>query len=385
MLSLKDFLKDYRPKGHLDKLSFGHYFYQERLHRLDLISNEMLGVSVRVGQKNYMLGDVSEKGFSYAQEVPKIHNMTQAKIRRKINEVAEKNQGRIFPFSLFFLGDSITPALDTKGRVVNHQLFVGLSHQEIEREIGSVLYKKGVKRGQDPNQHYDKMEAMLRRAFKIGHRRKWDRVSLVAMNVAFLNLIGEIGAPPEQFERLIDDYPGRILFVKYGVSLEDETDALQLFSFAKYRDANFLIREREKRAERILAKQAFFTLLNQQYDARAFLEKVWNKALSYYELTQRIPFPHPTNREDSEHFTAQLKAASGQIERVADNDYRGDPEPNEFELFLSEALYWNLIDKDKKYLDRSLIVAELQGIMASCFMEAMAEVGWKENETAPEK
>jgi len=385
LTSLKDFLKAYKSPQQFERLSFNHYFYEGRPERLDLISNQMLGISAKLGPKHYMVGDVSREGFSYAQEVPKMVNMTPRRIRNRIREVAQKNEGRTYNFVLFFIGDTVHPELLTHGRIANHQVFVGLSHQEIEREIGSVLYKKGVKRGQDPNQYYEKMESMLRRAYKVGQQRKWDRVSMVAMNVAFLNLIGEIGAPPELYERLIDDYPGRTLFVKYGVQIEDAVEALKLFSFAKYRDASFLSREEEKRAARIRAKQDYFAAIGAKYTTRAFLELVWKSALKYYELSLHIPFPHPTSKDESEQFSNSLEAFNGQLQRIADNDYRSEPGPNEFELFLSEALYWHLIDKDKKYLDRSLIVLEVQGIMASCFGEAMAKAGWTDGESAEGK
>jgi len=384
LTSLKDFLKSNKPLQQFERLSFDHYFFQGRPERLDLISNQMLGISAKLGPKHYMVGDVSRQGFSYAQEVPRMVNMTPRRIRARIREVAEKNKGRTFSFILFFIGDNTHPELLTHGKIVNHQVFIGLSHQEIEREIGFVLYKKGVKRGQDPNQYYEKMEAMLKRAFKVGYQRKWDRVSMVAMNVAFLNLIGEIGAPPEFYERLIDEYPGRTLFVKYGVQIEDPVEALKLFSFAKYRDATFLSREAEKRQARIRAKQDYFEKISKQYTTRSFLHHIWSRALKYYELSQHIPFPHPTNKEDSEQFSNQLEAFNGQLHKISDNDYREDPGPNEFELFLSEALYWHLIDKDKKYLDKTLILLEVQGIMASCFMEAMAQAGWKDDSAQDE-
>ncbi|MDT8446327.1 MAG: hypothetical protein RRB13_05470 [bacterium] len=376
--TLKDFLKEYSPPGQLERLSFGHYFYKDRVERLDLISNNMLGISVQVGQKNYTVGDVSQAGFSYVQEVPRMPNMTDRRIRRRIQEVADSNIGKSFPISLFFLGDKNHPKLDVWGKIVNYQLFKMLGHQEVEREIGYVLYKKGVKAGSDPHRYYDKMDAMLKRAFKEGHRRKWDRFSNVAMNMAFLNLIGEIGAPPEFYERLIDDYKNRPLWMKYGVFLEDPTEALRLYSFACYRDADRLIAEQEKRKQRIRDKQDFFDQVGKKYDTRAFLELVWKRGLKYYNLSGHIPFPHPTNKEDSENFTSKLMDYNGFLEKIADKDYRNSSAPNEFEIFLAEGLYWHLIDKDKKYLDKSLIVSEVQGIMASCFGELMSEAGWQE-------
>lgn len=379
--TLKDFLKEYQPPGQYDRLSFGYYF-QDRPERFDLISNNMLGISVKIGQKNHTIGDVSQQGFSYVQEVPRMPNSTERRIRRRIQEVAQSNVDKSFPMTLFFLGDKERPTLDVWGKIVNFTVFKLLGHQEVEREIGYVLYKKGIKRGADPKRYYDKMEAMLKRAFKEGHRRKWDRVANVAMNVAFHNLIGEIGAPPEFYERLNDDYRNRPMWVKYGVYLEDPDEALQLYSYARFRDAGRLLAEKQARKDRIKLKQEYFDKVGKEYDTRTFLEYVWKAGLKYYNLSRHIPFPHPTNKADSEAFTEKLMDYNGFLEKIADNDYRDTSEPNEFEIFLAEGFYWNLIDKDKKYLDKSLIVSEIQGIMASCFGELLAQAGWSEpNET----
>ncbi|OGG98305.1 MAG: hypothetical protein A2508_03935 [Candidatus Lambdaproteobacteria bacterium RIFOXYD12_FULL_49_8] len=374
--TLKDFLNE-AAVGVQKDMTFGHYLFTSRPQRLDLISNNLLGIAVRVGSKAFVIGDVSNNGFSYAQEIPRQPGLSEARLHKKIDEMAAKTHNRVFPFTLYFEGDARTPELVTHGKLVNHQLFMLLANQEIERECGFVLYKKGIKRGDDPNRFYDKMETLLKRSARLTQRKQNDQASQVATNIAFLNLIGEIGAPPEFYLQLLESYKNRPIYVKYGVYMADETEALRLYSYALHKDAERLVNERDAKAKRILAKQSYFDQLNKQFDTREFLETVWKKGIEYYKLNY-IPFPHPTNKEESEEFVKKMKEYTGHLELLADSDYRDNSEPNSFEIFLAESYYWHLIDKDAKYLNKALILSEVQGIMSSCFMEKMAEIGWED-------
>lgn len=360
----------------LDALSLKHPKFTERSDRLDLLTHDLLGITTSIGEKTYALCDISQTGFSYAQEIPANPMMSVTQLMDKVDQFARSNYDKILPFHFFFRHKSESGKISIEGRVRSHRLFFGLTLNEVEVVLNNYLFQKGIKRKFDPQNFYGKMDLLLHAAKRFGRRHDWDTHSIIAMNVTFINFLEEMGAGEKSLQSIMSAYSQRPLFLKFGLSIDDSEQAEEFFLFAKHKNVKAKENLKKQAGRNKEAKLPYVALINKKVSPKKILMACWQEGLRHFSLPSRLPDPKPKDKEDLAKLQSAFKDHQGMMERLFDLDFR-PKESNACQDFLVENFYWPLIERDKKWFNRTKVAEEVRLIMDETYQKLLKKAGYK--------
>ncbi len=353
-----------------NSLSLAHPRYKARADRLDLITNSMVGIKATIGEKNFTVCDLSETGFSYAEKVPVKNNLSFKQVKVKVDQIAGSNHGKTIKCLCFYEGQSERGGVEAKGTIKNHVLFLVLTADEIKRTVSSYLQSKAIRRSHDPQGFFHKLDLILDHSIKMKQEGCSEATLGIAMNVTFQNLILEIGAPIEIFDKLYQGFINRPVYVKYGVALSEKKDAMKLLKFAKVKNAASLHSENPESNPAVKQRLEVIKALNQKYSFKDFVLVLWKNCLKHYGLDPDLLLPKIEKDKVALVLKEEKKRFNGALEKLADPEFiEGDSKG--LEQYICDGLYWFLIEKDKKYFDREVIKKDIRSILTKSYADCL--------------
>ena len=354
-----------------NSLSLAHPRFKARADRLDLITNSMVGIKATIGGKNFTVCDLSETGFSYAEKVPVKRNLSFKQVKIKVDQIAGSNHGKALKCLCFYEGQSERGGVETKGTIKNHVLFLVLTADEIKRTVTSYLQSKAIRRSHDPQGFFHKLDLILEHSNKMKREGCSESTLGIVMNTTFQNLILEIGAPVEVFDKLYQGFINRPVYVKYGVSVSEKKDAMNLLKFAKVKNAAFLHTGNAESNPAAKQRLELIKTLNQKYGFKDFVLVLWKNCLKHYDLNPDLLLPKIEKEKVAVILKEEKSRFDGALEKLADPEFiEGDSKG--LEQFICDGLYWYLIEKDKKYFDREVIKKDIRIILTKSYADCLA-------------
>ncbi len=358
------------PEKTAKKLSMGHPKYSGRADRLDLITNRMAGLKASVKGKNFAVCDISETGFSYAEKVPVKKNLSFRQVKLKVDQIAVSNYGKSLKYICFYENETEKGGVRARGTIKNHSIFLILSNDEIKKTITDYLQSISVRRSHDPEGFFDKLDLLISKAEDM-RKRGHNQTSLgIALNTSFQNLIMEMGASKEIFETLYQGYINKPVYVKYGVAVDNHKEAADLVRFATTRNSARLKREQEARLKKLDEKADLIKRFNQNYSYKEFVFVVWKSCLKTFQLDFNLELPKIEREEIANLMKKEISLYNGCIEKIIDPDFK-ETEPKGMIKYIADGLYWHLIDIDKKYFDRNIVIKEVREILLNTYLNCL--------------
>ncbi|MBU2511811.1 hypothetical protein KJ966_10745 [bacterium] len=351
-----------------NKISLGHPKFKARADRLDLITNNMIGMKVAIDNRNFALCDISETGFSYAEKVPVNKNLSFKQVKQKVDQVASSNYGKTLRYVCFFEGEPERGGVTTTGTIKNHHIFLILSADEIRQTVTSYLQSKSIRRSHDPQGFFSKLDLLLSASQSTNNSRHNITTLGVVMNTTFQNLILEIGAPSDIFDKLYQGYINKAVYVKYGVAIANKKEALNLVQFAIIKNSETLKREQKRKENKYGKKLALIERINQKHSYKDFIFTTWKKCLEHFRLDLNLDLPKIDNEKVAIKLKEEMIRYDGHLELLADPDFMEGSSIG-LENFLCNGLYWHLIEMDKKYFDRDVIKKDIRKVISLTYEE----------------
>lgn len=359
----------------IEAIRTGHPKFSRRPERLDLISHNMLGITVAVNDKRYVACDISETGFSFAQQIPIKKRISFKQAQVAVEKIARKNYEQLKQFSFSFDGAQEKGIIRAKGKVKNHRLFLGFTIDDMEKEVKAHLYRKNIRPKNDPHNYYGKLQLMIKNARRKLLISEAPKKFNIALNTTYINILEEIGASPEEIEAVYLGYINKPLFIKYGVSVSDPKEAANLFTFAEKKDAAFLNQAHELKQKS--PKYSYFRQLNKKYSPNAFIIRVWRECLRAFQIESSLSLPKIKSRKLAIRLKLELDEFKGQIEHLGDPDFKKGS-CLAISSFLAGGLYLDMVEKDKKYFDRKRVEEDVKKMIEITFSKCLKELGYKE-------
>ncbi len=354
----------------LGKIRLGNRKYKNRPDRLDLLSHDILGITAQVGSKSYSLCDISEKGFSYGQHIPASPAISFPNLWRKADQVALALHGKTLPF-IFSFKNKTKESLQVVGMVRNHRMFIGLQREDVEREIHSFMFKRGIRPDKDPQGFFAKADAILNKAKERTESGLWDAASMLALNMSMINLFEELGASERFFDELWMGYERRPLFLKFGISVDDPMEARKLFYYAQNKKVVEAKDEKEAGGQGT-DKEPFLAPLNTQFPAKKFLPLLWKNALRHFGLEEsRLVLPQ--NEEERVALLTELKQKP--LQELFDADY--SPQPSLILEYLTTCIHCLAIEEDPRWLKRQDVLTEMTQLSQRIVEAVLKRLGWQ--------
>lgn len=359
----------------ITSIKTGHPKFSRRPERLDLISHNMLGITVSVNEKRYVVCDISETGFSFAQQIPIKKRISFRQAKMAVEKIAKKNYEQLKQFSFSFDGAPNNGTIAVKGKVKNHRLFLGFSIDDIENEVKAHLYRRNIKPKNDPHNYYGKLQLMIKNTRRKQLISEAPKKFSIALNTTYINILEEIGASAEEIEAVYLGYINKPLFIKYGVSVADPKEAENLFTFAEKQDTAFINRAEELKQQS--PKYRYFKQLNQEYSPNAFIMRVWKECLKSFKIESSRNLPKIKTKKLAIRLKLELDEFKNQIEHLGDPEFRKGS-CLAISSFLAGGLYLDLVQKDKKYFDRKKVEKDIKKMIEVTFSKCLQEVGYRE-------
>jgi hypothetical protein len=353
-------------------LALGHPRYKGRADRLDLITNRMTGLKAAVSGKNFTVCDISETGFSYAEKVPVKKNLSFKQVKTKVDSIAVTNYGKLLKYICFFENETEKGGIEAEGTIKNHHIFLVLSDDEIKKTVTEYLQSKAIRRSHDPEGFFKKLDLLL---FKSEDMRKrgYNESSLgVVMNTTFQNLVLEMGASAEIFDTLYQGYINKPVYVKYGVAVENHKEALSLIKFATVKNTARIKREDKEKEQNLKKKIALIKRFNKRYSYKFFISIVWKACLEHFKLDEDMDLPLIETESIAIFLKDEMALYTGFIERIVDPDFK-EKEPKGLLQYITNGLYWHLIDIDKIYFDREVIKKDVSKVMLHSYRSLLSK------------
>jgi hypothetical protein len=350
----------------ITNLSCSHPQFNERQNRLDLISNNMMDVNVTVGGTSCHLCDVSMSGFSYAKQISLKQKLNFQQLKTVLNQSVTKSHGTQIK-SVFGMKETTdSKTFEIMATIRNHRLFLGLNKEEVERELNSFLYKKTIRRNNDTNRTYDKIDHLFKMVQESTEATHWNESLSVSLNTTLLNFMKEAGATSEDIDELYQKYTDKDTFVRFGTSVDDQEQAKKLFDFLLGPDYN--VKE--------LSKTELITNLNKKYSFKKFLVKVFRQCLFQLSMDTNLEFPKSYNKKLAEHLKKEAAVFNGHLELLGDEKLKsGSSQASE--LFLVEGLLKLLDKKQQKTIEKiylfELVVKSIKECYAQCQFEVIED------------
>ncbi len=278
-------------------LKFKNFHYEERAERVDLISHDLHQFSAQLGSNNYCLGDVSAWGFSYAQKIPVKTNDPFSRIKSKLHTKFSPLLGKQLPFSLLSEQGDGQRNLQVNGTIRNFRFFFLIPCEEVEKVIKRYLYRKGFSSIKDPQNHYARGIQLIEKAKVLKDSGQWDSSGQISLNISMMYFLEELGALDYYFEDLWIAYGKQPLFVKFGVFVEEEDQALKMLEFTGLSQYPKGIKPEVKELmpqPKILpqqSKQDLYKKANQLYRSGPLLSNAWKSLIKLYHLNDDSSFP----------------------------------------------------------------------------------------------
>lgn len=351
-------------------IALSHPKYRGRADRLDLITNRMVGIKAAVGDKNFTICDLSETGFSYAERVPVKKNLSYKQVKLKVDQIAVSNYGKNLKCVCFFEGEQAKGGVETNGTIRNHTLFLILTSDEIKRAVTSYLQSKAIRRSHDPQGYFGKLDTIMSKTESMRKEGYNENTLGIVLNATFQNLILEIGAPAEIFDKLYQGFIDKPVYVKYGVAVAARKEAFKLLKFATVRNAAVLKKADERQDNELSDRQKSIHRLNELFSFKDFVEIIWDNCLAYYKLDAQLTLPKIQKAEMAELLKQEKARFNGALQKMADPEYM-EGDYHGLLSYLCEGLYWFLIEKDKKYFDREFIKKEIRSLVTESYEKCL--------------
>lgn len=348
-------------------LSCSHPQFNERQNRLDLISNNMMGVNVTVGGTSCHLCDVSKSGFSYAKPISFKRKLNYEQLKTIVDQSVTKSHGKQIE-SLFGMKQKTdSKTFEITSTIRNHRLFLGLNKEEVERELNSFLYKKTIRRNNDANRTYDKIDHLFKMVQKSTEATHWNESLTVSLNTTLLNFMKEAGATSLDIDELYQKYTEKNTFVRFGTSVDDPDQAQKLFDFLLGPDNN--VKE--------LSKIEIIKNINKKYSFKRFLFKVFRHSLFQLKMDINLEFPKSSNKNLAEHLKKEAAVFNGHLELLGDNKFKSR-NSQATELILVESLLKLLDKKQQKTIDKiyllELVIKSIKESYLLCQIEIVEDL-----------
>jgi hypothetical protein len=350
-------------ENNITNLSCSHPQFNERQNRLDLISNNIMDVNVKVGGTSCHLCDVSMSGFSYAKEISLKRKLSFQQLKTVLDQSVTKSHGQQIK-SIFAMKETTdSKSFEIMSTIRNHRLFLGLNKEEVERELNNFLYKKTIRRNNDTNHIYDKIDHLFKMVQESTDATHWNESLMVSLNTTLLNFMKEVGATSEDIDELYQKYTDKNTFVRFGTSVDEPKQAKKLF--------NFLLGPEYDVKE--LSKTEIINNLNKKYSFKKFLFKVFRQCLFQLSMDANLEFPKSYNKKLAEHLKKEATVFNGHLELLGDDELKsGNSQASE--LFLVEGLLKLLDKKQQKTIDKIYLFELVVKSIKECYILCQFEV-----------
>lgn len=358
------------PQVDKNSVALSHPHYKGRADRLDLITNKMVGFKAAIGEKNFTICDISEGGFSYAERVPVKKNLSFKQVKVKVDQIAVSNYGKALKYICFFEGEPERGGIEANGTIKNHTLFLVLSPDEIRRTVTSYLQSKSIRRSHDPQGFFLKLDLVMKKIERLRQNGCNEGSLGIVLNTTFQNLILEIGAPAEVFDKLYQGYIDKPVYVKYGVSVDEKKDALRLVQFATFKNAAQIKESSYNESDNQNQRLEQIEKLNEIYQFKDFVLIVWNNCLEHFSIESGLPLPKIQKASVAKRLKEDMDKFNGRLEKIADPEFM-EGECEGLLNFICDGLYWYLIEMDKKYFDREVIKKEIRSVIQKSYNDCL--------------
>jgi len=291
-------------------------------------------------------------------------------VKIKVDQIAGSNYGKTLKYLCCYQGQPERGGVEAKGTIRNHILFLVLSPDEIKQTVTSYLQSKAIRRSHDPLGFFNKLDLILTHSNKMRQEGCSEATLGVVMNTTFQNLILEIGAPVEIFDKLYQGFINKPVYVKYGVSVNERKEAIKLLKFAKVKNAAYFQHDDPSKNPIFQQRLELIKAINQKYSFKEFVLILWKNCLAHFQLDANFLLPKIEKETIAQSLKLEKNRYDGHLEKLADPDFiEGDYKG--LEQYLCDGLYWYLIEKDKKYFDREVIKKDIRTVVAESYAKCL--------------
>ncbi len=330
--------------------SYTHPQFDDRPGRLDLMSNRLNKVQLKVNGASSNLCDVSSTGFSYAKRLSKVPG-DYYHIKKVVANSEKRLVGQKVDASFQSVEEKAVKVVNISGTVRNVRLVYGLLLNEAELEFKKFLYRKTITRNNDKFDSYQKLEYLMDLVNEEIQNGSWSDELAVSVNTAILNMMLEIGATEESVDKIYENYNARPRFIRFGVKIDTKEQAQQLESLTRSISAVYkhkIEKERQALKDAIEAKRAESVPpqipIDFDFSFQKFLLKSWYGCLARFGLDYRTEKLKSINHNLAKHLKKEARAFEDILNRLPEKK-PGHVNLKATELLIAEGIMRGL---DKK-------------------------------------
>lgn len=373
------------------KIQLSHHKRIAGGERLDLLTNDMLGITSIVDGKVYNLCDLGLHGFSFARvlEANKIGNYNNAV--RFLTDKAEALKGKNKEFVLFFQGVD-TGGMQITGTIRSFQFILSLNINQINMELTNLA--KHLKQSPDSVLEQDDLIKQSELLVKKGEEFSTDKTNAnLALNTTFVNLIEALGGNSSQtIDHIYDRYKKypKPVFLKFGVQI-DPLQGRGLLEFAKNRKLQDVVQAERKPPVNKEDKGPYLVQLNQEYKIEDFTEECWKNTTTAFGLNRELPLRTIELVDDRDRLVSE-GYNSFDLKMIGQREYDGEMYKYQFKIelfadikpdtvpgkmencFVNSIAYY--LDKSGMSATKAKIREVVRKTIVNTFHSYLRKVGW---------
>ncbi|MCG8338022.1 MAG: hypothetical protein MJE63_26260 [Proteobacteria bacterium] len=330
--------------------AYTHPQYEDRPRRLDLMSNRLNKVELKVNGISSSLCDISNTGFSYAKRLSKVPG-DYYHIKKIVANSQRQLVGQKIDASFQSVEEKAVKVVNISGTVRNVRLVYGLLLNEAELEFKKFLYRKTITRNNDKFDSYKKLEYLMDLVNEEIQNGSWSDELAVSVNTTILNMMLEIGATEDAVDKMYENYNARPRFIRFGIKIDSKEQAEQLENLTRSISSVYKQKiEEEKQAlkDAIEAKKAELVPpqipIDFDFNFQKFLLKSWYGCLARFGLDYRTEKLKSINHNLAKHLKTEARAFEDALNRLPDKK-PGQMNLKATELLITEGILRGL---DKK-------------------------------------
>lgn len=371
-------------------IQLSHHKRAVGAERLDLLTNDMLGITSIVDGKVYHLCDLSLNGFSFARvlEAQKVGNYNNAIkfLTDKANALIGKNKD----FVLFFQGVD-TGGMQVSGTIRSFKFILSLNINQINLELQNLM--KGYKNHPESVLQETEMIKLSELLVKKGEEFSTEKTSAnLALNTTFVNLIEAIGGNSNQrLDAIYDKYKKypKPIYLKFGVQI-DPLQGRGLMEFAKNRKILDTVQPESAPVNKE-DKRPFYLRLNKEHRIEDFTDDIWKNILTAFGLNRDLPMRTLELIDDRDRLLTE-GYTSYDLKMIGQREYDGEMYKYQFKIELlgdikdgmaPSKLENCFVNSISYYLEKSGMAATkakirevVQTTITSTFHSYLRKVGW---------
>ncbi len=302
--------------------TYTHPQHVDRSSRLDLISNHLNKVQLKINGTVSSLCDVSKTGFSYAKPMQKargdyyhskamVANSERLLVGQKIRASFQTGE------------EEEAKEVNVSGTIRNVKLICGLLLNEAELEFKKFLYRKTITRNNDKFDSYKKLDYLIDLVNEEIKKVSWSDELAASFNTTIINMMLEIGATEDAVDKIYENYNERPRFVRFGVKIDSKEQAKKLENLTK--SISVIYKQKIEKEKQVLkgsigAKKADATPpkipVDLNFNFQRFLLKSWYGCLTRFGLDYRTEKLKSTNKNLAKHLKTEARAFEDIVNRL---------------------------------------------------------------------